>query len=86
MITNGILIVFQGVINILLAPLELINIGINFVASIPIVASFINLVAYILPWSNILPVIILIFALFGFRIGVALIRLIKSFIPTMGGF
>ena len=84
MITNLILLVFQGVLNILLAPLSVLNFAIDLVSSIPVVCSFINVVAYVLPWGNILPIVIFIIAMFGFRAALALIRLIKSFIPTMG--
>ena len=82
MITNAILLVFQGVLNVLLAPLTVINIGIDFVAGIPVIGSFINLVSYVLPWGKLMPLIV---GLFTFRIGLALVRLIKGFIPTMGG-
>lgn len=83
MITNAILLVFQGVLNIILAPLAVINIGIDLIASVPVITSFINVVAYVMPWDNILPLIILIITMFGFRIVVALIRLIVEFIPFM---
>ena len=85
MITNAILLVFQGVLNVLLAPLTVINIGIDFVAGIPVIGSFINLVSYVLPWGKLMPLITLIVGLFTFRIGLALVRLIKGFIPAMGG-
>ena len=54
MITNAILLVFQGVLNVLLAPLTVINIGIDFVAGIPVIGSFINLVSYVLPWGKLM--------------------------------
>ena len=85
MITNAILLVFQGVLNVLLAPLSVFNIGVDFVSSIPIISSFIKIIAYVLPWSKLTPLISLIVGLFTFRITLALIRLVKGFIPTMGG-
>lgn len=37
MIVDGILLVFQGVLNILLAPLTILNIGVDLISSIPYV-------------------------------------------------
>ena len=85
MITNAIVLVFQGVLNVLLTPLSVFNIGVDFVSSIPILSSFIKIIAYVLPWSKLTPLISLTVGLFTFRITLALIRLVKGFIPTMGG-
>lgn len=85
MITNAILFVFQGFINILLLPLTAINIVIDFVASIPVVVSFLQIVVYVLPWSNILPLILLIIAIFTFRLVVSLLNFLLKFIPGLGG-
>ena len=60
MITNAILLVFQGVLNVLLTPLSVFNIGVDFVSSIPIISSFIKIIAYVLPWSKLTPLISLI--------------------------
>jgi hypothetical protein len=83
MIVDAILLLVQGVLNVLLAPLTIINIVVDFVAGIPVVGSFINVVAYVLPWAKLLPLITLIVGIFTLRIGIALVRLIKGFIPTM---
>lgn len=83
MIVDGILLLIQGVLNVLLAPLSVINIVVDFVAGIPVVGSFINVVAYVLPWAKLLPLITLIVGIFTLRIGIALVRLVKGFIPTM---
>ena len=84
MIIDAILLVFQGFLNIILSPLTVLNLGIDLVSSIPVISSFLGVVAYVLPWYNILPIITFIILMFIFRAGLALIRLIKSFIPTMG--
>lgn len=81
MITNSILNVLGVVLGGLLSPLSLINITIDFVASIPIVFSFLQVVAYLLPWKNILPLIILNISLFMLRIIISLIKTIWSIIP-----
>lgn len=84
MIIDAILLIFEGIINILLSPLSVLSLGIDFVTSIPVINSFISVIAYVLPWSNILPIIIFIVSEFGFRAIMAVIRLVKSFIPLWG--
>lgn len=84
MIIDAFMLVIKAVIQIVLSPLTVINIAIDFVGSIPVVMSFIQVVAYVFPWSNILPVILLNFAIFVFRIIVALVNFILKFIPTLG--
>ena len=81
MITNGILLIFQNFLNIILLPLTVFNVVIDIASSIPFIAQFLQVVAYIVPWSNILPIILIIFSMFSFRIGMALIKLIIYIIP-----
>ena len=84
MIIDSILLVLQGIIELLLSPLTVINITIDFIGSIPVIAEFIQVVAYVLPWSNILPLIFLVIALFVFRVVLAIVKLIWHFIPILG--
>lgn len=84
MIIDGILLVLQGIVNILLAPLTIINISVDFISSIPVVTEFLQIGAYILPWRNILPLVILVIGIFIFRGVLALIKLIWHFIPILG--
>lgn len=84
MITNGILLVFQGILNILLLPLSALNVTIDFIGSIPIVTQFLQVVAYVLPWDNLKPLIIFTIAMFTFRAVLSLIKLIWHFIPIAG--
>lgn len=81
MIVDGLLLLLQGALNIILLPLSALNIGIDFVASFPIVENFIQVITYVLPWDNILPLIILVFSIFTFRIIVSLISIAKRIIP-----
>lgn len=83
MIVDGLLLLLQGVLNIILLPLSALNIGIDFLASIPIVENFMQVITYVLPWDNILPLILLVFAIFTFRIIVALIGIAKQLIPFL---
>lgn len=70
-----------GSVNLLLLPLEGINIAIDLVASIPVVTNFLTCICYVLPLSNLLPIIIIIFALILFKSVIALIRTVWSLIP-----
>ena len=81
MITNGILLVFQGIINVLLSPLTVLNISIDFLSSIPYINDFLCVCAYLLPFNNLLPLIILVCSIFVFRITVSIIKLVLDFIP-----
>lgn len=81
MIIDALLLLLQGALNVLLLPLTALNIAIDFVASFPIVESFLQVITYVLPWDNILPLIVLVFSTFTFRIIVSLIGLAKRLIP-----
>ncbi len=78
MILDGILVVFKSVIDILLLPIQALNIGIDFAFSFPVVKSFLSVVFYILPLSKITPLIVLIIAIFSFRIAISFIKTIFS--------
>lgn len=78
MIFNGILLVLQSVLQVLLLPLTGINIVIDFVTSIPVVTSFLECVIYLLPWDNLLPLIALTIAIFTFRAIMAFVRFIRG--------
>lgn len=81
MIIDMFLLVLQGVLALLLSPLAVVNVSIDFLGNVPIVKEFLQLVAYILPWRNLLPLITLLIGLFVFRIAVALISKIKDVVP-----
>lgn len=81
MILDGIFLVLQGVLNIILAPLTVLNISIDFISNIPVVFQFLQIVAYIIPWSNLLPIFVVVIAIFVFKIGLTLIKLLINFIP-----
>lgn len=85
MIIDLFLLVIQGILNVLLMPLSVVNVAIDFVGTIPLVTSFVQIVCYILPWTNLLPLFSLTFALFFFRISLVIFRFLKGFIPFIGG-
>lgn len=78
MIVDGILFVLKGVIDILLLPIQALNIGVDFAFSFPTVRSFLSVVFYILPLNKITPLIVLIIAIFGFRIAISVIKTVFS--------
>ena len=83
MIIDLVLLLVKGILIIILSPLTVINVAIDFIASIPIVVQFLQVVAYVIPWLNILPIILFIIALFIFRILLALIKTVWKFIPII---
>lgn len=81
MIIDLIFGVVAGVLNIVLAPFEIVNIGIDIVSSIPVVEDFVRVVAYLLPFSNLLPIIIISFSILFLRICIGVWRAILGIIP-----
>ena len=84
MIVNLILLLVQGILNVLLLPLTVINIAVDLVSSIPVTTEFLQVAAYMIPWSNILPLILLVTGIFIFRAGLALVKIVWKFIPFLG--
>lgn len=81
MIIDLLLLVLQGALSILLLPLTVVNIVIDFVSGITVFVSFLQVIVYILPWSNILPLIVLTIGLIGLRIGIAIVKTIWDLLP-----
>ena len=84
MIVDLILVLVKGILEVLLLPLTAINIVVEVASSIPVVSEFLQIVAYLLPWSNILPLIVIVIGIFVFRIAMAVVRAIWHFIPILG--
>ena len=84
MIVDLILLLVQGILNVLLLPLTVINIAVDLVSSIPVTTEFLQVAAYMIPWSNILPLILLVIGIFIFRAGLALVKVVWKFIPFLG--
>lgn len=84
MIVDLVLILVKGILEVLLLPLTAINIVVDIASSIPVVSEFLQIVAYLLPWSNILPLIVIVIGIFVFRIAMAVVRAIWHFIPILG--
>lgn len=84
MIVDLILLIVQGILNVLLLPLTVINIAVDFVSSLPVTVEFLQVAAYMIPWSNILPLILLVIGIFLFRGTLAVIKAVWKFIPFAG--
>lgn len=83
MIIDGLLIILQGIVNILLAPLNVINWVVTTGISIGVISDFINIIVFVLPWKNILPLIGFIVGMFGFRAIISLIKTIWDLLPIL---
>lgn len=83
MIVNLIFGVLEVVVNILLAPLTVLNFVFDVVSSISIVQGFVKVVAYLLPWSQLTPLVTFIVTMFIFRSIVALIKTIWDLLPIL---
>lgn len=84
MIIDFVLVLVKGVLEILLLPLTAINVVVDVASSVPVVTEFLTIVAYVLPWTNILPLIIIVVGVVSFKIVLSLIKLIWHFIPIIG--
>lgn len=84
MIVDLILLIVQGILNVLLLPLIVINIAVDFVSSLPVTVEFLQVAAYMIPWPNILPLILLVIGIFLFRGTLAVIKAVWKFIPFAG--
>ena len=84
MIVDLILLLVQGILNVLLLPLTVVNIAVDLVSSLPVTTEFLQVAAYMIPWSNILPLILLLISFLLFRAVLAIIKTIWKFIPFLG--
>lgn len=83
MIIDLILSLLQGILKLLLSPLELINITLDFTSNFSFIGDFLSVIAYILPWNNILPIISIIVGIIIFRASISLIKTIWALIPVL---
>lgn len=81
MIVDGLLFILSNLLRFLLLPLEAINIGIDFVSSIPYVMQFFQIVAYIIPWTNFIPLFILVISIISFKIVISLLKTLWQVLP-----
>ena len=84
MITDAILSFFTSLSSGILSPLIVVDVAVDLLTSIPVVTKFIMFVAYVIPWSNLVPLFVIIMAFLFLRIMIALINFILGFVPFFG--
>lgn len=75
MIVEALLSVVFGVVNLLLMPLNIVNLVVDSSAFTPIL-EFINMALYLIPFRQLMPI-------FSFFVGIMFFRIIVSFIKTI---
>lgn len=83
MIINLFIYVIKGIVNVLLAPLTVLDFVVDVTSKISIVQSFVKVVAYLFPWSQLSPLVVFIVSMFIFRSIVSLIKTIWDLLPIL---
>lgn len=77
--------IITGLLNLIIMPilglLNIVNIGVNFLLGIDWVVDVINVIAFVLPWENLFPLIGITVGIITFKITIALGKLIIDIIP-----
>lgn len=82
MVTNTLMNVIFGIVNIILSPISLLGWGFNLALCSPL-GDFLKIVYYVLPIGKLIPIITFIVAMFIFRALVALIKTIWDLLPVL---
>lgn len=83
MILDAILNILSNVFSFLLSPLDAISFVVDIGSSVGFVTNFIKVIAYIFPWNNILPIIIISFLIINFRNIIGTIVAVLNLIPIV---
>ena len=75
-ILNFVLLIFSPLV-------EAINIGVDFLLGFSYVKTFLQVVVYVLPWNNLVPLIAIIVWIIGFRVVISLIKTLWELIPVL---
>ena len=75
MITFGLL---EMLVNFLLIPVDFIGFNVNWLLGIDWVVDIVQIIAFVLPWNNILPLIIGLFGLWTLKISIAIFSFFKG--------
>lgn len=81
MIVNMILNVLSGFLGFILTPLSILDVGFDIANSIPVVSRFIGVIAYLFPWSNLLPLLLFTFLVLNIRNVISIIKAIWGLLP-----
>ena len=82
MIVEGLLSVVFGLLNILLIPLQVVDLGFNVVTLEPVI-QFLNMALYLIPFKELMPIFIFFVAMMSFRVVVSLIKTIWDLLPIV---
>ena len=85
MITELFLGLILDFVNTILSPLSVVNYAITNIMNVSWFTGIISVIAYIMPWNYITPILYLSLAFIWVKIVIAVIRFVKSFLPTFGG-
>lgn len=75
-VLNFVLLIFSPLV-------EAINIGVDFLLGFSYVKTFLQVVVYVLPWNNLVPLIAIIVWIIGFRVVISLIKTLWELIPVL---
>lgn len=81
MITDAILSFLTALSSTVLSPLMIVDVAVDLVTSIPVVTKFIMFVSYVIPWSNLVPLLVIVISLLGLRIIIALVKFVLGLLP-----
>lgn len=80
MITEGLLSIMFGVLNILLLPINVVSFGMDVLTLEPVM-QFIRMAMYIIPFKELMPIFLFFASMMSFRIIVSLIKTIWDLLP-----
>ena len=83
MIFDAVLNVVFLIFKIILSPIDVINFAVDFVSSVPVVAGFINVIAYLLPWKNLIPIFTFVIGITIFKITISIIKTLWDLLPIV---
>lgn len=82
MVTEGILTVVFGIVNIILMPLNVVNFVTDGLSFAPI-TQFISMALYLIPFKELMPIFVFFVSVMLFRIAVAIIKTIWDLLPVL---
>ena len=82
MVTEGILTVVFGIVNIILMPLNVVNLVTDGLSFAPI-TQFISMALYLIPFNELMPIFVFFVSVMLFRIAVAIIKTIWDLLPVL---
>ncbi|MEM0174284.1 MAG: hypothetical protein QXI16_07250 [Sulfolobaceae archaeon] len=82
MVVEGLMSVVFGIVNLLLMPLNIVNLIVDSSAFTPIL-EFINMALYLIPFRQLMPIFSFFVGLMMFRIVIAFIKTIWDLLPLV---